>query len=167
MTRLADAKLAAEPNPLPPDKRELVVTRVFDAPPALLFKVWTDPSHFMRWWGPRRHPVAHLEMDVRPGGAWRGCLRAKDDGAELWQGGTFLEVAPPHRIVFTFAWDEDGERGLENLVSVTFADEIGKTRMTLRQTPFRSMAEREGHREGWSSSFDRLDDHIAQHSATA
>jgi uncharacterized protein YndB with AHSA1/START domain len=146
----------------PPD-RALVLTRVFDAPAALLFEVWTDPRHLMAWWGPRRHPVAQMEMDVRPGGAWRGCLRSSENGEELWQRGTFREVAPPHRIVFTFVWEEAGERGLETLVTVTFADEGGKTRMTLRQTPFQSVAERDGHGGGWSSSFDRLEDHLAQY----
>jgi len=143
--------------------RELFITRVFDAPAALLFKLWTDPGHRLKWWGPRDYPVTHMEMDVRPGGVWRGCLRAKDGGRELWQGGRFLEVEAPYRVVFTFAWEEEGERGLETMVTINFTDESGKTRMTFRQTPFQSAAERDGHGGGWSSSFDRLDDHIAQH----
>ena len=147
--------------------RELVLTRVFDAPAALVFKFWTDPSHLMRWWGPRVHPVAHIEMDVRPGGQWRGCLRSIDGREELWQRGTFREVEPPHRLAFTFAWEEAGERGLETLVTVTFAEEGGKTRMTLRQTPFQSLAERDGHDAGWSSCFDRLEDYLVEKRARA
>src|SRR6202521_2531100 len=104
-------------------ERELVITRVFAAPAALLFKVWTDPTHAKKWWGPRDYPVTHLEMDVRPGGSWRGCLRSSESGKELWQGGVFREVVAPERVVFTFAWDEAGERGLETLVSVTFAEQ--------------------------------------------
>ena len=147
-------------------ERELVITRVFAAPAALLFKVWTDPTHAKKWWGPRDYPVTHLEMDVRPGGAWRGCLRSAS-GKELWQGGVFREVVAPHRVVFTFAWEEDGERGLDTLVTLSFAEQDGKTRMTFRQAPFRSIAERDGHAGGWSSSFDRLDDHIAEYLAKA
>lgn len=144
----------------PSAKHELTMTRVFDAPRALVFKAWTDPAHARRWWGPRDYPAAHLEMDVRPGGAWRGCLRSAENGEELWQGGVFREVVEPDRVVFTFAWEEGGERGLETLVTVTFADEDGKTRMTLRQAPFESVEERDGHRGGWSSSFDRLAEHL-------
>ena len=140
--------------------RELVITRVFDAPAALLFKLWTDPSHVMSWWGPRDYPATHVEMDVRPGGAWRGCLRSKESGEDLWQHGVFREVVEPHRVVFTFVWDEEGERGMETLVTVTFDEQDGKTRMTFRQAPFQSVEERDGHNGGWSSSFDRLDEQL-------
>jgi uncharacterized protein YndB with AHSA1/START domain len=145
---------------LKPAERELVVTRVFDAPRALVFKVWTDPSHAGIWWGPKDHPATEMEMDVRPGGVWRGCLRSTDDGRELWLGGVFREIAAPERVVFTFAWEEAGERGLETLVTITFAEQGGKTLMTFRQTPFQSVEERDGHRGGWTSSFDRLDEYV-------
>jgi len=140
----------------------LVITRIFDAPRALVFRVWTDPRHVKKWWGPSDHPATHLEMDVRPGGAWRGCLRSNESGKELWQGGVFREVREPDRIVFTFAWEEEGERGLETLVSVTLVEEEGKTRMTFQQSPFRSVAERDGHQGGWTSSFNRLADYLAR-----
>ena len=140
---------------------ELVITRVFDAPRELVFKLWTDPRHAALWWGPRDHPATRVEMDVRPGGRWRHCLTAAEDGRELWHRGVFREVSPPERLVFTFAWEEEGERGLETVVTVTFADRGGRTLMTFRQTPFRSTTERDGHRGGWSSAFDRLDDHLA------
>ena len=83
------------------------------------------------------------------------------DGRELWQHGVFREVVPPSRLSFTFVWEEQGERGLETLVTISFADEGGRTRLTLRQTPFHSIAERDGHGGGWSSSFDRLDENLA------
>jgi uncharacterized protein YndB with AHSA1/START domain len=138
-------------------KRELLITRVFDAPRDLVFRMWTDVTHARHWWGPRDYPAVHMEMDVRPGGKWRHCLRATADGRELWQHGVFREVVPPERLVFTFVWEEDGERGLETLVTLTFADAGGKTRMTFHHAPFQSDGERDGHRSGWSSSFDRLD----------
>lgn len=105
-----------------------------------------------------------MEMDLRPGGIWRGCLTAKESGKELWQGGVFREVSPPERISFTFAWDEEGERGLETLVMIVFTEEAGKTRMTFSQAPFQSDRERDGHEGGWNSSFDRLDELLEQES---
>jgi uncharacterized protein YndB with AHSA1/START domain len=143
-----------------PDAHELVITRVFDAPRSLVFKAWTDPKHISNWWGPRHHPATQLEMDVRPGGVWRNCLKSTETGEELWHGGIFREVVEPERLVFTFAWDEAGERGAETVVTVTFAEENGRTRMTLRQAPFQSIEQRDGHGGGWSSTFDRLEDHL-------
>ncbi|MDB5393764.1 MAG: polyketide cyclase [Rhodospirillales bacterium] len=141
---------------------ELTITRVLDAPRELVFKAWTDPNHALHWWGPKEWPAVHLEMDVRLGGAWRMCLRSPDTGGELWQGGVFRQIAPPGRLSFTFAWEEEGERGLPTLVTVNFADEDGKTRMEFRQTPFQSAVERDGHRYGWNSTFDRLADYLGQ-----
>lgn len=147
--------------PLAPTDQELVLTRRFDAPRELVYAAFTDPAQLRRWWGPKDYPATHVEMDVHPGGRWRNCLTAAADGRELWQHGTFREVEPPSRLVFTFVWEEEGERGLETLVTITLADEGGGTRLTLRQTPFHSIAERDGHGGGWSSSFDRLDEILA------
>ncbi|HEX6013511.1 MAG TPA: SRPBCC domain-containing protein [Geminicoccaceae bacterium] len=146
-----------------PAERVLEITRVFDAPPSLVFKAWTDPAHAARWAGPRGFTATHLKGDVRPGGAWRTCLRRDEDGEELWQGGTYREVVEPERLVFTFAWDgEDGRRGHETLVTVTFAEhQGGKTRMTFRQAVFESVGQRDGHQGGWNSAFDRLAEHVA------
>jgi uncharacterized protein YndB with AHSA1/START domain len=143
---------------LAPTERALKLSRVFDAPRELVWAAWTDQTHARHWWGPRHHPSTHVEIDARVGGKWRIRLTGVADGRELWHGGVFREVVKNERLVFTFKWDEDGERGEENLVTITFADEGGKTRMTFRQEPFVSADEREGHGEGWSSAFDRLDD---------
>ncbi len=99
-------------------------------------------------------------MDVRPGGRWRGCLRSTEDGRELWQHGVFHDIAAPERIVFSFRWEEQGERGQETLVTVNFDECDGRTHMTLRQTPFQSISERNGHEYGWNSTFDRLVEHL-------
>ena len=144
-----------------PAERELVIIRIFDAPRELVFRAWTDPRLAKDWFGPRDYPATHMEMDVRPGGAWRGCLRSTESGKELRLGGVFREVTPPERVVFTFAWEEEGERGLETEVTLTFAEQDGKTRMTFRQVPFQSVEERDGHQGGWTSSFDRLEEYVA------
>lgn len=138
-------------------KLELVVTRVLNAPREVVFKAWTDPAQLMQWWGPAHHPAVQIDMDIRPGGRWRNCLRSPETGVELWHHGVFREVVPPALLVFTFVWEEEGERGVENLVTVTFEDLGGKTKLTLRQVPFVSVAERDGHGEGWTSTLDRLE----------
>jgi uncharacterized protein YndB with AHSA1/START domain len=144
------------------DERTLVITREFNAPPSLVFKAWTDPVHAARWGGPNGYTATHVTGDLRPGGRWRACLRRDEDGLELWQGGTYREVTPPERLVFTFAWDrEDGSPGQEMLVTVTLAEERGRTRMTFRQEGFESVASRDGHQGGWTSAFDRLAEHLA------
>lgn len=146
----------------PDAQRDLLITRVINAPRELVFKMWTDPKHAKHWWGPRDYPATQMSMDVRPGGAWRNCLTSTVHGAELWQHGVFREVRPPERLVFTFVWEEEGERGIETLVTITFADYNGKTLMTLWQTPFQSSGERDGHGYGWNSTFDRLEEHLLE-----
>jgi len=95
-------------------------------------------------------------MDVRPGSRWRNCLTSVETGEDLWQNGVFIEVAPPEKLVFTFVWEEAGERGEANTVTVTFEDQGRQTLVTLIQQPFHSAHEAEGHGDGWWSSFDRL-----------
>ena len=158
--RLQGPQMSASHPTLPPNERELVIVRTFDAPRALVWQAWTDPSRAIAWWGPRAHPATKMEMDVRAGGRWRMCLTGVEDGRELWQHGVFREVAAPERLVFTFVWEEEGERGVENVVTVEFEDRGDKTLMTFRQAPFVSAGERDGHGGGWSSTFDRLADHL-------
>jgi uncharacterized protein YndB with AHSA1/START domain len=150
-----------------PIERALTIARLFDAPRDLVFRLWTDPKHALNWWGPRDHPARQIEMDVRPGGKWRHCLRSTEDGRDLWHGGVFREVVAPERLVFTFAWEEEGERGLETLVTVTFAERGSRTLMTFHQAPFQSDGERDGHTGGWNSTFDRLAEHLQTNRSAA
>jgi uncharacterized protein YndB with AHSA1/START domain len=153
---------SADPAAEPAD-RVLVITRVFDAPRTLVYRAFADPKESLKWAGPRDYPAIHVEGDLRPGGKWRTGLRALDGSRELWQGGVYREVVPNERLVFTFAWDqEDGSKGPETLVTITFADQGGKTLMTFRQAVFNTRENCDGHRKGWNSAFDRLADHIAQ-----
>lgn len=141
--------------------RELVLTRIFDAPRALVFQAWTDPTRLAQWMGPRGFTATDLAHDLRPGGAWRTCLRPDGGGEVLWQSGVYREVAAPERLVFTFAWDgPDGRPGHETLVTVTLADHAGKTKMTFHQAAFESAERRDSHEGGWNSAFDRLEEHL-------
>lgn len=140
--------------------RTLSITRTFDAPRELIFRLWTDAAHARHWWGPPNYPAVVLEMDARPGGAWHGCLHGVEDGRKLWQRGIFHEVQAPERLVFTFSWDEESECGPETLVTIEFTELDGKTLMRFQQSPFQSQAERDGHQGGWNGSFDRLVEHL-------
>ena len=141
--------------------RVLVIERVFDAPRDLVFRLWTDPRHVRHWFGPRGFTTTHLELDMRPGGRWRACMREDATGTEHWLGGVCRELRPPEHLVFTNRWDrEDGTSGPETVVSVTLVDERGKTRMIFRQGVFDTVANRDGHEGGWSSSFDVLEEYL-------
>jgi uncharacterized protein YndB with AHSA1/START domain len=142
--------------------RVLVITRVFDAPRALVWMAWTDPTHATRWMGPRGFTASHLEGELRPRGAWRACLRRDDSGEELWQGGVYLEIVAPERLVYSFAWDDANRpRGHETRITLSLTERQGRTTMAFRQEVFESVEERDGHQGGWSSTFDRLAEHLA------
>jgi uncharacterized protein YndB with AHSA1/START domain len=152
--------------------QELVITRVFDAPPDLVFKAWTEPEHFVQWWGPRGFTTPVCDIDLRPGGNLRFCMRSPE-GADIWCGGVFQEITPPSRLAFIdYFTDQQGNRVSptqygtsadfpeQALVSVSFEDEGGKTRMTLRHSIAATLPEFEGAQEGWSQSLDRLADYL-------
>lgn len=139
---------------------ELVLTREFDAPRALVFRVWTEPRHASRWWGPQGFTTVSCRMDARPGGAYRMAMRGPD-GVVRTRRGIYREVTPA-RIVFSYAWeDADGNPGHEMQVTITL-EEIGtRTRLTLRQTGFAAIPERDSHRSGWTSCLQRLAEFLA------
>ena len=144
-----------------PKDRELVITRIFDAPPDLVFRMWTDPVHMKEWLAPRGFTVPHSEGEMRPGGAWRSCMRTAD-GAELWLSGVYREVVPDRKISFTHAWEEEGKRGHETVVTITLEPLGKKTKLTLRQAPFESVGSRDGHGGGWGECLDKLAEHMAE-----
>jgi uncharacterized protein YndB with AHSA1/START domain len=141
--------------------RELVITRVFDAPRRLVFKAWTEPEHMMRWRGPKGFTVSVLGHELRPGGAYRIHMRSPE-GTDHWLRGVYREIVEPERLTFTWAWeDEHGKPRHETLVTVTFAELDGKTRLTLHQAVFESVTACDAHRASWSSSLERLADFLA------
>ncbi|MGI6852974.1 SRPBCC domain-containing protein [Mesorhizobium sp. 1B3] len=140
----------------------LEIYRFFNAPRSLVFRVWTSPEHLARWWGPKDFSAPSLSMDFRPGGKYRHAIRSAE-GAEYWMRGVYREIVEPERIVFTFAWEEDASQPTnETLVTVTFEDHGGKTRLTFRQEPFDSVQQRDSHAEGWGECLDRLLAHLAR-----
>jgi uncharacterized protein YndB with AHSA1/START domain len=142
-------------------ERELVITRLVDAPRDMVFGAWTDPKQAMQWWGPEGFAVVALEMDVRPGGRWRKCMRAPD-GKDYWRKGVYREVVAPERLVFTYVPDDPlGAPGHETLVTVTFEPRGAKTMMTLRHGGFESKPAQESHLGGWTSCIERFARHLA------
>jgi len=143
-------------------ERELVITRIFDAPRHLVFQAWTEPDRATRWWGPQGFVTTYCNLDVRPGGAFRVCMRSPA-GAEHWKQGVYREVVEPERLVFTFAWeDAEGKPGHQTLVTVTFAEHGNKTELTLHQAVFESVARRDEHRRGWASTLERFAEYLAK-----
>ena len=138
-----------------PGERVLVLSRIIDAPRALVFSVWTEPEHLVHWWGPKDFTLPHCECDFRPGGGYRFCMRAPD-GTDHWVWGVYREIVEPERIVFT--WERGGESAASGtVVTVTFADhQGGKTKLTLHQAAFGTVKERDEHNGGWTQCLERL-----------
>jgi uncharacterized protein YndB with AHSA1/START domain len=139
--------------------RVLEIERIFDAPRSLVFKAWTEPEHLVHWYGPRGFTLRSCKLDLRPGGSWRSCMLSPE-GREYWVKGVYREIVEPERLVFTYA-HENQDGTVVNETLVTFAEQRGKTKLTLRQAIFESVKERDSHRGGWNSSLDRLVEYLA------
>jgi uncharacterized protein YndB with AHSA1/START domain len=150
-------------------EREIVITRVFDAPRKLVWKAWTDPQHLMRWWGPKDFTSPVCKVDLRVGGKYLYCMRSKE-GQEFWSTGTYKEIVPLERIVCTDSFsDEKGnvvpashyglpgeDWPLELTVTIKFEVLGGKTKMTLTHVGIPSGQMKEMTGAGWNESFDKL-----------
>ena len=133
---------------------ELLIEREFDAPAALVFRLWEDRDHMLRWWGPEKFTTVELDWELTPGRPWRGAMTSKQFGLSRF-GGTIREVEKDRRIVFTFQWDEEAGRDCDTVVTVTLAEKDGKTIQTFHQTPFSTVAIRDSHIGGWNSLFNK------------
>ena len=151
-----------------PAAQVLVLTRLLNAPRELVFQVWTEPRHLIRWWGPTDFTLPFCEMDFRPGGAYRFCMRAPD-GSDHWVWGVYQEIVAPERLSFT--WNRTQTPAMQDpwartIVSVTFTEERGLTKLTLHQATFQKPEECTDHRGGWTECLDRLAALVAQQSST-
>ncbi len=145
------------------EQRELVleIDREFAAPRELVWRLWRDPEHMVRWHGPEGYALLHCEQDFRVGGTWRRCM-SSGPGHAHWISGEFLEIEEPSRLSFTYVNAYDG---FETVVTMDFSEPApGRTRMQFRQTPFISREERDGHGWGWNSGFTLLEHYLAQFS---
>ena len=101
-----------------PDTLDL--TRRYAAPPALLWRLWTDPVHFARWWGPMAMRCTKAEIDLRPGGRWLATIEG-ESGSRFTINGAYREIDPPRRLVFTWQWLNESGPGHESEVTLTLA----------------------------------------------
>jgi uncharacterized protein YndB with AHSA1/START domain len=143
---------------------ELILTRVLDAPRALVFKAWTDPRHLARWWGPHGFTNPVCEVDLRPGGTL--LIHMHGFGGTYPMKGMFVEIVESEKLVFTASVLNDaGEAYLELLNTVTFAEHDGKTTLTVAARVVKTgpgAAEAlEGMEAGWNQSFERLAEEVA------
>lgn len=142
-------------------KREVLLTRTLDAPRELVFRAWTEPDMMARWWGPHHFTNPVCRLDARPGGEIHILMRGPD-GSDYPMTGTFREVSPPERLVFmAAALDAEGKPLLESLTTVTFAEQDGKTVLTVQASAvgLAPVAAHmlEGMQAGWTQSLERLD----------
>ncbi len=159
--------------------REIVLSRVFDAPRALVFRVWTEREHVARWFGPRGFTTTVHEMDARVGGRWRFEMRAPD-GTVFPNRIDYLEIVPPERLVFDHGSDrDDGDDPQQFRVTitfdeqrdgktvhttVTFAEHQGKTTLAVHQVYARATDATRGANAGWTLTLDQLAAYVRERS---
>lgn len=154
------ARIGATSFTMPSD-REIVATRAFSAPRKLIFDAHTRPEHVTQWMlGPDGWTMPVCEIDLRVGGAWRFVWR-KSDGSEMEMRGEYREIKAPERLVHTELWGADWPESTNTLV---LTEESGKTTLvcTVRyqSKEIREKALETGMQEGWSQSYDRLDEYL-------
>src|SRR5688572_21689712 len=144
-----------------PTDREVVITRVVDAPRRIVWDAWTSPEHVPHWMtGPDGWSMPVCEIDLRPGGGWHFVWR-KSDGAEMGMRGTYVEVAPPERLVHTESW---GAEWPETTNTLVLSEDSGRTTMTLTvlypSKEARDAALATGMKDGSERSYERLEEYL-------
>jgi len=134
----------------------LVLHRHFKASPERVFAAFTEKALMQGWYGPEAMTVPHCEVDARVGGKFRIEMHAATGSVNIVTG-EFKEITPPERLVFSWGWLNGAGRNPETLVTLTLKPKDGGTDLTLEQTGFLKEEFREGHREGWTSSFSGLE----------
>jgi uncharacterized protein YndB with AHSA1/START domain len=147
---------------------EVEITRVFNAPRALVWKAWTDPEMYRQWYGPEGFTVPICEIDLRVGGKVLFGMRSPD-GQMMYTGGEYAEIDPPRRFVATgYSTDEHGnkispaEYGMpdwpdETRITVTLEEADGRTTMTMTHGPLPAGPMADGANAGWNQSFGKLE----------
>jgi uncharacterized protein YndB with AHSA1/START domain len=149
-----------------PTEREIVMTRVFDAPRTLVFEALTKPELLKRWFGPRSCPLVHSEIDLTVGGSWRSILR-DPDGREMGMRGVYQEIVPPERLVSTESFDDFPG---ESLNTLSLSEQNGKTTLTITilypSQQVRDAVINSGMEHGAAESYDRLTEYLASTAVT-
>lgn len=147
---------------------KLIIERIFDATPALMFDVWSDCKHLKHWWGPKEWPMHECELDFREGGTWHYCLRGPNDGDESWGKAIYDEIDKPRKIVYRdYFADSEGNINEDMPGSKTeleFIEHNGVTRQ-VSTTEYESPESLQkvldmGMIDGMNSSMERLDEYL-------
>ncbi|CAG9272195.1 uncharacterized protein YndB with AHSA1/START domain [Paraburkholderia unamae] len=144
---------SAGPGSAAPQSASLTIRRRINATAAKVYAAWTQPAQLMRWMQPLDNVCIHAEADVRVGGRFRVIMRGPQ-GEEHDVSGTYLEVVPERKLVFTWAWRSTPEH--ESLVTVTLHADGVATDLMLKHERFFDEAARDSHNEGWTSAIDQL-----------
>jgi uncharacterized protein YndB with AHSA1/START domain len=146
-------------NVATPAADEIRITRVFDAPRELVWKVWTTPAMLLHWFGCAAFSTVEAEADVREGGSYRVVLRTPD-GEDMPIYGTYTAVKPIGHLAFTHQWEKPpvpvNPAHHHTLVTVDLHEEGRRTRLEFRQTGLATVASRDSHVGGWCDSMDAL-----------
>jgi uncharacterized protein YndB with AHSA1/START domain len=148
-----------------PSDREVIFSRLLDAPRELVWKVWTQLEHVHRWWGPSGFTTTTHQFNFAPGGEWRFIMHGPD-GTDYPNRVVFHEIVPLSRLVYQNGWDLPGAP-LDFTVVVTFDTDGEKTRLSIHMTfsnaeSLRTAVERYGVLEGGTQTLDRLADHLSR-----
>ncbi|HEX6179544.1 MAG TPA: SRPBCC domain-containing protein, partial [Thermoanaerobaculia bacterium] len=158
------------------DLEPFTISRWFDAPRELIFRVWTDEKHLAKWFGPKGSEVTHSKNDFRPGGTYHYCMRY--GSGDMWGRWVYREITPPSRLVYVSSFS-DKDRTLqpapfaeewprEMLATVTFEERDGGTNVTVHWLPINAGAAewetfdngRASMTGGWTGTFDKLDSYL-------
>lgn len=149
----------AETTVTRPAPDTLDMRRHYAAPIALMWRLWADPDHFARWWGPKGMRCTRCEIDLRPGGAWLTTMTSPE-GTDHTVSGVYLEIDEPGRLVYSWGWEIDAGRGHETTVTVTFRAAGEGCEVRILHENF-GPEQPEPHLEGWTACLESLADHIA------
>lgn len=139
---------------------DLTLDRFFKAPPALMFKVWTQADHLARWWGCDGSTIRQVKTDPKVGGKFRVEMDMEDGTRHVIMG-VYRAVNPNDYLEFTWTWEnENGEPGEETLVSISLAPKDEGTQLTLNHQRFVESDMRDAHGMGWGTGFDRLEKYL-------
>jgi len=141
----------------------LEMKRTLPAPPPPVFGAFADPDKLARWWGPAGFTVPSVDFEPRPGRGYRIEMQPPE-GDAFHLVGEFREVDPPSRLAFTFVWEPPDPDDVETLVELSFRDLGGSTEVAFTQGAFKTEPRLELHRDGWTDTFDRLEQFLARQS---
>jgi uncharacterized protein YndB with AHSA1/START domain len=144
----------------PIEDREVVITRVIDAPAHVLFEAYANPELVQKWFGPKGYPLTHCEMDFRVGGRFRFAMTGPSGKQNTPFGGEYLEIVPNRKIVFDNGFESPGAERM--IVTYTYEEVDGKTKFTIH-TLFSSVEAKNEHvgvgfEIGYNSAIDQLED---------